>query len=146
GARAQARGRAGRGPGDGARRADAARHARQHARAQPARARGGCGGARHERDERGAGRAAGARARAGHTGHMKVAVVGYPNVGKASLVNRLTGGREAVVHERPGVTRDRKELECEWNGRSLTLIDTGGVRLRAAAPESYEYYAAPRAR
>ena len=58
---------------------------------------------------------------------MKVAVVGYPNVGKSSLVNRLTGTREAVVHERPGITRDRKELDCEWNGRSFTLIDTGGV-------------------
>ena len=42
---------------------------------------------------------------------MKVAVVGYPNVGKSSLVNRLTRSREAVVHERPGVTRDRKELD-----------------------------------
>ncbi len=58
---------------------------------------------------------------------MKVAVVGYPNVGKSSLINRLTGTREAVVHERPGVTRDRKELACEWNGRRFTLIDTGGV-------------------
>jgi GTP-binding protein len=58
---------------------------------------------------------------------MKVAVVGYPNVGKSSLVNRLTGTREAIVHERPGITRDRKELECEWNGRKFTLIDTGGV-------------------
>jgi GTP-binding protein len=60
---------------------------------------------------------------------MKVAVVGYPNVGKSSLVNRLTQSREAVVHERPGVTRDRKELRTDWNGRSLTLIDTGGVDL-----------------
>jgi GTPase len=60
---------------------------------------------------------------------MKVAVVGYPNVGKSSLVNRLTESREAVVHERPGVTRDRKELSTDWNGRSLTLIDTGGVDL-----------------
>jgi GTPase len=58
---------------------------------------------------------------------MKVAVVGYPNVGKSSLINRLTGSREAVVHERPGVTRDRKELDCEWNGRQFKLIDTGGV-------------------
>jgi GTPase len=63
---------------------------------------------------------------------MKVAVVGYPNVGKSSLVNRLTGTREAVVHERAGVTRDRKELECEWNGVQFTLIDTGGVDLRDA--------------
>ena len=60
---------------------------------------------------------------------MKVAIVGYPNVGKSSLVNRLTESREAVVHERPGVTRDRKELRTDWNGRSLTLIDTGGIDL-----------------
>src|ERR1700761_1660260 len=60
---------------------------------------------------------------------MKVAIVGYPNVGKSSLVNRLTESREAVVHEQPGVTRDRKELRTDWNGRSLTLIDTGGVDL-----------------
>ncbi len=60
---------------------------------------------------------------------MKIAVVGYPNVGKSSLVNRLTGSREAVVHEQPGVTRDRKELSTDWNGRPLTLIDTGGVDL-----------------
>jgi GTP-binding protein len=64
---------------------------------------------------------------------MKVAIVGYPNVGKSSLVNRLTESREAVVHERPGVTRDRKELPTEWNGRSLTLIDTGGVDLEDRA-------------
>ena len=50
---------------------------------------------------------------------MKVAVVGYPNVGKSSLVNRLTQSREAVVHERPGITRDRKELATDWNGRQL---------------------------
>ena len=65
---------------------------------------------------------------------MKVAIVGYPNVGKSSLVNRLTESREAVVHEQPGVTRDRKELRTEWNGRSLTLIDTGGVDLDDRAP------------
>ena len=58
---------------------------------------------------------------------LKVAIVGYPNVGKSSLINRLTGTREAVVHERPGITRDRKELDCEWNGRQFKLIDTGGV-------------------
>src|ERR1700744_1735836 len=60
---------------------------------------------------------------------MKVAIVGYPNVGKSSLVNRLTESREAVVHETSGVTRDRKELNTEWNGRPITLVDTGGVDL-----------------
>jgi GTPase len=58
---------------------------------------------------------------------MKVAIVGYPNVGKSSLVNRLTGSRQAVVHERAGITRDRNEIPCEWNGRRFTLIDTGGM-------------------
>jgi GTP-binding protein len=58
---------------------------------------------------------------------MKVAVVGYPNVGKSSLVNRLTSSREAVVHERSGITRDRKEIATEWNGRRFTLVDTGGM-------------------
>lgn len=57
----------------------------------------------------------------------KVAVVGYPNVGKSSLVNRLAGSREAVVHETSGITRDRKEIRAEWNGREFSLIDTGGV-------------------
>ena len=65
---------------------------------------------------------------------MKVAVVGYPNVGKSSLVNRLTQTREAVVHERPGITRDRKELATDWNGRRFTLIDTGGVDLTDEDP------------
>jgi len=65
---------------------------------------------------------------------VKVAVVGYPNVGKSSLVNRLTQSREAVVHERAGITRDRKELSTEWNGRRLTLIDTGGVDLEDDDP------------
>ncbi|TMM04961.1 MAG: ribosome biogenesis GTPase Der [Actinobacteria bacterium] len=60
---------------------------------------------------------------------MKIAVLGYPNVGKSSLVNRLASSRDAVVHERPGVTRDRKEVPTDWNGRDLTLIDTGGVDL-----------------
>jgi GTP-binding protein len=65
---------------------------------------------------------------------MKVAVVGYPNVGKSSLVNRLTQSREAVVHERPGVTRDRKEIATDWNGRRFLLVDTGGVDLEDEDP------------
>jgi GTPase len=56
-----------------------------------------------------------------------VSVVGRPNVGKSTLVNRLSGSREAVVHEQSGVTRDRKEVEAEWNGRPFVLVDTGGV-------------------
>jgi GTP-binding protein len=65
---------------------------------------------------------------------MKVAVVGYPNVGKSSLVNRLSGSRTAVVHERPGITRDRNEIATEWNGRRFTLVDTGGMDERDLDP------------
>jgi GTP-binding protein len=57
------------------------------------------------------------------------AIVGFPNVGKSTLVNRLTATRTAVVHEQPGVTRDRKDIVCEWSGRRFILIDTGGVDL-----------------
>ncbi len=63
-----------------------------------------------------------------------VAIVGYPNVGKSTLVNRLTATRAAVVHETPGVTRDRKELVCEWAGERFLLVDTGGVDVTDASP------------
>ena len=61
-----------------------------------------------------------------------VAVVGFPNAGKSTLINRLAGGREAVTDAEPGVTRDRRALECEWNGLTFDLIDTGGVDLADA--------------
>ena len=63
-----------------------------------------------------------------------VAIVGFPNVGKSTLVNRLTATRQAVVHETLGTTRDRKELMCEWNGRRFLLIDTGGVDIADPHP------------
>ncbi len=58
-----------------------------------------------------------------------VAIVGFPNVGKSTLINRLTESRAAVVHETPGVTRDRKELLADWNGVHFRIVDTGGVDL-----------------
>ncbi len=63
-----------------------------------------------------------------------VAIVGFPNVGKSTLVNRLTATRAAVVHETPGVTRDRKELVCEWAGQRFLLVDTGGVDVADDSP------------
>ena len=63
-----------------------------------------------------------------------VAVVGFPNVGKSTLVNRLTATRAAVVYETPGVTRDRKDVVCEWTGKRFLLVDTGGLDLGDRSP------------
>ena len=64
-------------------------------------------------------------------GGPRVAVVGRPNVGKSTLVNRLSGRREAIADETAGVTRDRIELPVEWNGRSFAVVDTGGIPMGA---------------
>jgi GTP-binding protein len=68
------------------------------------------------------------------TSQPTIVVVGSPNAGKSTLVNRLSGSRQAVVHETPGVTRDRKEIDAEWNGRVFTLVDTGGFDTTPGAP------------
>jgi GTPase len=65
-----------------------------------------------------------------------VAVVGRPNVGKSTLVNRIVGGRPAVTEERPGVTRDRREFTADWAGRDFMLVDTGGWELTPGEPLS----------
>src|SRR5258708_11349244 len=66
-----------------------------------------------------------------------LAVVGRPNVGKSTLVNRILGRRQAVVEDTPGVTRDRVAYDAEWSGRRFVVVDTGGwmpdARHRAAA-------------
>lgn len=66
----------------------------------------------------------------------RVAIVGYPNVGKSTLFNRLTGTRDALVSPEFGVTRDRKEGEVEWSGRVFTVVDTGGIDLQGEIPFS----------
>jgi len=63
-----------------------------------------------------------------------VAIVGFPNVGKSTLINRLTETRDAVVHETSGVTRDRKEIVCEWLGKRFVLLDTGGIDIGDPTP------------
>ncbi len=64
----------------------------------------------------------------------RVAIIGYPNVGKSTLFNRITGSRDAVVAPESGVTRDRKEGEAEWSGRQFVVVDTGGIDLLSDEP------------
>lgn len=79
---------------------------------------------------------AGVEAESGSTGGVPVvAVVGRPNVGKSSLVNRVLGRREAIVDAAPGVTRDRRHATAEWAGRSFEIVDTGGLE---PGPEGLE--------
>ena len=63
-----------------------------------------------------------------------MAIIGYPNVGKSTLFNRITGSRDAVVAPESGVTRDRKEGDAEWTGREFVVVDTGGIDLQSDEP------------
>jgi GTP-binding protein len=71
---------------------------------------------------------------------LKLAVIGRPNVGKSSLINRLLGEERVLVDAAPGTTRDSIDTEIEYDGRKITLIDTAGLRRKARIKQSLEYY------
>ena len=70
----------------------------------------------------------------------KVAIIGRPNVGKSTLVNRICKSREAIVHEQPMITRDRKYYLSDWNGKDFYLLDTGGIDLKSAKRLSLQIF------
>ena len=72
--------------------------------------------------------------------HPRVAIVGRPNVGKSTLVNRLLGEERVIAFDKPGTTRDAIEVELDWEGRRYTLIDTAGIRKRGKVFESVEKF------
>jgi GTP-binding protein len=72
--------------------------------------------------------------------HPRVAIIGRPNVGKSTLVNRLLGEERMIAFDKPGTTRDAIEVECEWEGRKYTLIDTAGIRRHGKVFEAVEKF------
>ncbi len=76
----------------------------------------------------------------GEANEIRVAVVGRPNVGKSSLVNRLLGAERLVVADEPGTTRDAIDTPLEWHGRTLVFIDTAGLRKRSKVEDDVEFY------
>src|ERR1041384_7504184 len=78
--------------------------------------------------------------RGGAGGEVRVAVVGRPNVGKSSLVNKLLGQDRLIVADEPGTTRDAIDTELDHNGRKIVFIDTAGLRKRSKVEEDLEFY------
>jgi GTP-binding protein len=72
--------------------------------------------------------------------HPRVAIVGRPNVGKSTLVNRLLGEERVIAFDQPGTTRDAIEVELDWEGKRYTLIDTAGIRKRGKVWEAVEKF------
>jgi GTP-binding protein len=72
--------------------------------------------------------------------HPRVAIVGRPNVGKSTLVNRLLGEERVIAFDQPGTTRDAIEVELDWHGRRYTLIDTAGIRRKGKVFEAVEKF------
>src|SRR6185437_16215312 len=76
---------------------------------------------------------------------IRVAIIGRPNVGKSSLLNRLVGEERVLVSDVPGTTRDATDTLLAWNGRSFRLIDTAGIRRRGRIEQGTERYSVMRA-
>jgi predicted GTPase len=72
--------------------------------------------------------------------HPRVAIVGRPNVGKSTLVNRLLGEERMIAFDQPGTTRDAIEVELDWHGKRYTLVDTAGIRRKGKVFESVEKF------
>ena len=76
---------------------------------------------------------------------IRVALVGRPNVGKSTLINRLAGYQVSIVHDRPGTTRDPTQLRLAWQDNHLLFVDTAGLRRRSKVDDPVEFYSTRRA-